>query len=256
MNDFSLTTSIRKRSTTGQAAFVPYMMAGDGGLDVLHERISFLAQLGADAIEIGIPFTDPVADGEVIQEAGSRALSQGVTLRKVLDELVKQTHNVPLVLMTYLNPVLAMGVDAFAQKCERGGVRGLIIPDLPMEEREIVAPSLTGRDIALVPLLSLTSSLHRIKKITQVAEGFIYVVTVNGTTGVRQTFGEDLAEQLSRVKEVASVPVLAGFGISTPTQVKSFHAIADGVIVGSAIVSAFHEGKTKEIQSLVEAGRV
>lgn len=255
MNEFTLTTSIRKRNAKGQSAFVPYMMAGDGGLNVLHERISFLEQAGADALEIGIPFTDPVADGEIIQEAGSRALSLGVTLRKVLNELQRQTHDIPLVVMTYLNPILAMGADTFAQECAHAGVHGLIVPDLPMEERGILSFALTGKDIALVPLLSLTSSRDRIEKITQVAEGFIYVVTVNGTTGVRQKFGDDLEEQLLRVKEATSVPVLAGFGISTPEQVESFRSMADGVIVGSAIVSAFHAGNHQIIQDLVGAGR-
>ncbi|WP_432353481.1 tryptophan synthase subunit alpha [Sporosarcina sp. A2] len=258
MSEFSLTVAIRKRNAEGESAFVPYMMAGDGGLNALHERISFLQEAGADAIEIGIPFSDPVADGEVIQEAGSRALSKGVTLRKVMCELQTQTqtHAIPLVVMTYLNPILAYGIQEFVEACVLAGVRGLIVPDLPYEERVLVSSELVGKDIALVPLISLTSSKERIEKIAQAAEGFIYAVTVNGITGVRSGFGSDLAEHMAHLKNVSDVPVLAGFGISTPEQVRDFGGIADGVIVGSAIVTAFHEENRSLIQSLIRAGRV
>lgn len=255
MNEFTLTAAIRKRNEKNQPAFIPYMMAGDGGLDILHERISFLAGAGADAIEIGIPFSDPVADGEVIQEAGSRALKIGVTLRKVMSELQSRPHEVPLVVMTYLNPVLAYGIFEFAEACEQAGVKGLIIPDLPHEERGLLSDVLIGKDIALVPLISLTSSTERIKKIAQAAEGFIYAVTVNGITGVRNGFDSNLMNHLEDLKQVSNVPVLAGFGIATPEQVREFSQITDGVIVGSAIVSAFHEGNLATIQTLIEAGR-
>lgn len=255
MKEFTLTMAIRKRNEKGQSAFIPYMMAGDGGLDMLHERISFLEEAGADAIEIGIPFSDPVADGEVIQEAGSRALKRGVTLRKVMSELQAQLHSIPLVVMTYLNPVLAYGVSEFVEDCERAGVKGLIIPDLPHEERGLLSDALIGKDIALVPLISLTSSLERIEKIARKAEGFVYGVTVNGITGVRSSFASDLMDHLRVLKGVSNVPVLAGFGISTPEQVRHFSSIADGVIVGSAIVTAFHEENLEKIQSLIEASR-
>lgn len=255
MNEFTLTMAIRKRNEKSQSAFIPYMMAGDGGLDMLHERISFLEEAGADVIEIGIPFSDPVADGEVIQEAGSRALKRGITLRKVMSELQAQLHSVPLVVMTYLNPVLAYGVLEFVEDCERAGVKGLIIPDLPHEERGLLSDALNGKDIALVPLISLTSSLERIEKIARKAEGFIYAVTVNGITGVRSSFGSNLMDHLTVLKDVSNVPVLAGFGISTPEQVRQFSSIADGVIVGSAIVTAFHEENLENIQTLIKAGR-
>lgn len=255
MKEFTLTIAIRKRNEKGQSAFIPYMMAGDGGLDMLHERISFLEEAGADAIEIGIPFSDPVADGEVIQEAGSRALKRGVTLRKVMSELQAQLHSIPLVVMTYLNPVLAYGVSEFVEDCEKAGVKGLIIPDLPHEERGLLSDALIGKDIALVPLISLTSSLERIEKIARKAEGFVYAVTVNGITGVRSSFASDLMDHLRVLKGISNVPVLAGFGISTPEQVRLFSSIADGVIVGSAIVTAFHEENLEKIQSLIEASR-
>lgn len=255
MKEFTLTMAIRERNEKGQPAFVPYLMAGDGGLEVLHERISFLEAAGADAIEIGIPFSDPVADGEVIQEAGSRALKMGITLRKVMGELQSRTHEIPLVVMTYLNPVLACGIPEFVEMCEQAGVKGLIIPDVPHEERSLLSNALIDKDIALVPLISLTSSTERITKIAEAAEGFIYAVTVNGITGVRNEFHSAIMNHLEELKRVSNVPVLAGFGISTPEQVQAFSQSADGVIVGSAIVSAFHDDDLETIQSLIEAGR-
>ncbi|MDW0109918.1 tryptophan synthase subunit alpha [Sporosarcina aquimarina] len=256
MKKFSLTAAIQKRNSINQSAFIPYMMAGDGGLEVLNKRISFLEKSGADAIEIGIPFSDPVADGEVIQDAGSRALAHGVTLRKVMRELQKEKHSIPLVIMSYLNPILSFGIPEFVKSCEQAAVRGLIIPDLPYEERELLTNALMDKDIALVPLISLTSSKERIEKIAQAAEGFIYAVTVNGITGIRNGFDEELGDHLNELKQVSKVPVLAGFGISTPEQVRDFSLLADGVIVGSAIVSAFHEENYEKIQSLIEADRV
>lgn len=255
MSEFTLTQSILNRNAEGQSAFIPYIMAGDGGLDVLQERISFLEEAGADAIEIGIPFSDPVADGEVIQEAGSRALSRGITLRKVMSELQRHPQSIPLVVMTYLNPVLAYGLSEFVADCKRAGVKGLIVPDLPYEERGLLSDSLAGQDIALVPLISLTSSAERIEKIARTAEGFIYAVTVNGITGVRSGFGSNLMDHLSKLKRVSNVPILAGFGISTPEQVREFSPVVDGVIVGSAIVTAFHEGNLEKVKTLIQAGR-
>ncbi|WP_339252838.1 tryptophan synthase subunit alpha [Sporosarcina sp. FSL W8-0480] len=246
---------IRECREEGKIAFIPYIMAGDGGLETLQEKLIFLEECGATAIEIGIPFSDPVADGEVIQQAGERALLNGVTLRKVLEKLeeVKGEVSVPLVIMTYLNPILAIGVASFIKKCEDIGICGLIIPDLPIEENGLLYEQLQGTDIALIPLISLTSSHERIADITANAEGFIYAVTVNGITGVRNSFGSELAEHLKRVKEVSPVPVLAGFGISTPQQVEQLGDHADGVIVGSAIVDAFHRKDLESIRGLLKA---
>ncbi|MDN4606677.1 tryptophan synthase subunit alpha [Sporosarcina highlanderae] len=244
---------IRECVAKGNKAFIPYMMAGDGGLDSLKDKLLFLEECGATAIEIGIPFSDPVADGEVIQRAGERALADGVTLRKVLDELVrfKGEVSVPLIIMTYLNPILAYGINSFIERCEKIGIGGLIIPDLPLEEDGLLRNGLEGTDIALIPLVSLTSSLERIVNIAKQAEGFIYAVTVNGITGVRNEFEDKLSAHLKRVKEESSVPVLAGFGISTSQQVEQLGAQADGVIVGSAIVDALHRDDLEVIRGLM-----
>ncbi|MGE7931387.1 tryptophan synthase subunit alpha [Viridibacillus arvi] len=237
----------------GEKAFVAYIMAGDGGLDSLREQILFLQDSGVTAIELGIPFTDPVADGPVIQEAGLRALEAGANLRNILKTIskFKEEIHTPLVVMTYLNPIIAYGIQNFIKACEQSGVTGLIIPDLPLEESTIITSELQDTDIALVQLVSLTSPQQRIEKISKAAEGFIYAVTVNGTTGVRQEFTEQLEQHLANLKIASKVPVLAGFGISNAQQVKEIGAMADGVIVGSAIVQAFHDGNNKQITELL-----
>jgi tryptophan synthase alpha chain len=257
MTKVNLTSAIVDCLKRGDKAFVPYIMAGDGGLDTLKRKILFLQGVGVTAIEIGIPFSDPVADGPVIQEAGERALAHGVTLRSVLKELASFTEEVtvPLVIMTYLNPILRYGIDEFVKDCRGSGVSGLIVPDLPLEESELLRIPLAESDIALIPLVSLTSPPERIRKITAAGEGFVYAVTVNGITGVRDGFDDNLAAHLEQLKEISPVPVLAGFGISTPEQVQSISELADGVIVGSAIVDALHRQDLKTVEALVTASK-
>ncbi|MHC8515025.1 tryptophan synthase subunit alpha [Sporosarcina sp. ITBMC105] len=251
----TLEKRIRTTVQQGNKAFVPYMMAGDGGLTVLNDRLLFLQEAGVTAIEIGIPFSDPVADGETIQQAGERALANGVTLRKVLDTLETRSHDVhvPLVIMTYLNPILAYGIREFIARCSEVGIKGLIIPDLPLEENVPFVNELNETDIALIPLVSLTSSADRIANIVSQAEGFVYAVTVNGITGIRNAYDETLVQHLQQLKASSPVPVLAGFGISTARQIEAFGACTDGVIVGSAIVEAFHRGDEQFIKELVQS---
>lgn len=248
-----LQSAIEKKIKAGQKAFIPYIMAGDGGLKAIRKQILFLQNEGVTAIELGIPFTDPVADGPVIQEAGSRALKEGANLKVILNEMAqfKEDIQVPLIIMSYLNPILAYGIEKFVAKCEEVGIAGLIIPDLPVEESEMIRSKLITSPVALVQLVSLTSPQNRIEKIAKAAEGFIYAVTVNGITGVRNEFGKSLDEHLHNLKEISDIPVLAGFGISTPEQVEKIGAMADGVIVGSAIVKAFHEGNESAIKALL-----
>ncbi|WP_342513769.1 tryptophan synthase subunit alpha [Sporosarcina sp. FSL K6-1522] len=257
MTKMTLTNALVDCVNGGDKAFVPYIMAGDGGIETLKKTILFLQETGVTAIELGIPFSDPVADGPVIQEAGERALAQGVTLRTVLKELAEFSDEVtvPLVIMTYLNPILSFGIEAFAKACQASGVSGLIIPDLPHEESGLVRSAFTDAELALIPLVSLTSPPDRIEKITAAGEGFIYAVTVNGITGVRDGFNDNLEVHLQQLKAVSPVPVLAGFGISTPEQVQSIGAFADGVIVGSAIVDALHRNDLQTVVSLVKASK-
>lgn len=234
-------------------AFVAYIMAGDGGLHSLKKKVLHLQEMGVTLVEIGIPFSDPVADGPVIQEAGKRALKLGVTLAKVLKELktFRTEVNIPIVLMTYMNPVFKYGVDQFAVDCKAAGVSGAIIPDLPLEEEEEASISLKANDLALIRLVTLTSPDERIDRITANAEGFIYAVTVKGITGAREGFKENLPAYLQKIKEKSPVPVLAGFGVSSKEQAAELGRHCDGVIVGSKIVELFQTGKAEEIAHLI-----
>lgn len=252
-----LTNAINERVQAGEKAFVPYIMAGDRGIEKLKSDILFLQEIGVSAIELGIPFSDPVADGPVIQEAGERALEQGITLRQILQEVhsFKEEVTVPLVIMTYLNPIIRYGIEQFVEDCSHSGISGLIVPDLPMEEDALLKPYLKKAEIALIPLISLTSPEERIRKIAAASEGFIYAVTVNGITGVRDGFGESLESHLQTLKDISPVPVLAGFGISTAEQVQTIGASADGVIVGSAIVQALYAEEYDKVKALVNASK-
>lgn len=254
MTKTTLTKAIQKQLDAGEKAFIPYIMGGDGSLT---EQILFLQEAGANAIEVGIPFSDPVADGPTIQRAGERALQNGVTLRTILEELsgIRDEVAIPLIIMTYINPILSYGIDAFAQACTKSGVYGVIVPDVPLEESEMLKSAFLKTDVALIPLVSLTSPPERIEKIVATGEGFIYAVTVNGITGVRDGFDKQLEKHLKQLKDISPVPVLAGFGISTPEQVKSVGALSDGVIVGSAIVEAFHQNELEKIRELVVASK-
>ncbi|MBS4202282.1 tryptophan synthase subunit alpha [Bacillus sp. FJAT-49732] len=241
----------------GDKAFVPYIMAGDGGLEQLQEQILFLEKSGATVVELGIPFSDPVADGPVIQEAGLRSLASGTTLDGVLESLNewKEERTIPIVLMTYFNLIYSYGIERFAQRCIEVGVDGLIIPDLPFEEDEMVAPIFTKYELALIHLVAPTSPQSRIEQIAKQTEGFLYAVTVKGTTGVRNEYEDGLASYLQLLKEYSSVPVLAGFGVSSPETVRELGNYCDGVIVGSKIVDLLFKGEREEIKNLIAASK-
>lgn len=252
-----LKQAILSVTAAGDKAFVPYIMAGDGGLDKLQPTILKLQELGVTAIEVGIPFTDPVADGPTIERAGERALANGTTLRKVLETLTgfADQITIPLVAMTYLNPILAYGVEKFAHDAKQAGIRGVIIPDMPLEESGIVHPALKNAEIALIQLVSLTSTPERIERLTKASEGFIYAVTVNGITGARSSFAGSLDDHFKRIQTYTDTPVLAGFGISAPEHVKNFGSFCNGVIVGSKIVDSLANGDWDIIEELVKASK-
>lgn len=249
--------TLQQTIETAGKAFIPYIMAGDGGLDTLKPTILKLQELGVTAIEVGIPFTDPVADGPTIEEAGGRALKQGANLRSILQTLKSFADEitVPLVAMTYLNPILAYGAEQFAIDAAAAGVRGVIVPDMPYEERDIIYPNLKAHNIDLVQLISLTSPTERIEKLAAASEGFIYAVTVNGITGARAGFADNLEAHFAKLKAASAIPVLAGFGISTPEHVQQFNTFSDGVIVGSKIVNSLHTGDWSTIESLIAASK-
>jgi tryptophan synthase alpha chain len=240
-----------------QKAFVPYIMAGDGGLETLREKLLFLQENGVDAVELGIPFSDPVADGPTIQKAGLRALEAGVTLTGVLETIqsFKQEINIPLILMTYTNPVIALGIESFAKKAALAGIDGCIIPDLPIEEEELFVPHIEAAGMELIRLVTVTSPEERIRKITARGNGYVYAVTVAGITGARSGFHSELGDFLAKVKNASRLPVLAGFGISTPEHVREMNQHCDGVIVGSKIIELFDENNLEEIKKLILAAK-
>lgn len=245
---------LNEKISSKQNIVAPYIMAGDGGLDKLEEQILFLQDCGVAAIEIGVPFSDPVADGPTIQAAGERSLKNGTTLAKVLEILqhFKEPPTVPIILMAYVNLIYTYGIEKFATACKAAGVDGVIIPDLPLEEETLVTPSLQKQSIALIRLASLTSTKDRLSKLAKRAEGFFYAVSVTGTTGSRTTYKKEVKPYLQMLKKYSQVPVLAGFGISTPKQAQELSSCCDGVIIGSTIVQLLYEGKNEEVRKLIK----
>ena len=218
-------------------AFIPFITAGDPNLDKTADFILALEKAGADLIEIGIPFSDPVAEGAVIQEADLRALNAGTTIEKIFEMItsVRQKTNLPLVFMTYLNPVFHYGYDAFFAKCQTCDIAGVIIHDIPYEEKQEVVEVADQYEIDVISFIAPTSK-ERIQMIAREAKGFIYVVSSLGVTGVRSEITTDLETIIAKIKEVTDVPTAVGFGINTPEQATAVAEFADGVIVGSAIV--------------------
>jgi len=218
-------------------AFIAFLTAGDPDLQTSEELVFEMEKAGADIIELGIPFSDPIAEGPVIQEADLRALASGTTPDKIFDMVkrIREKSQIPLVFLTYVNPVLKYGYDAFFAKCKETGIDGIIIPDLPYEERAEVHEISLKHGIDLVPLVAPTSE-DRIKKISASAEGYLYVVSSLGVTGIRSEIKTDLASIINVARETAKVPLAVGFGINTPEQAANISKIADGIIVGSAIV--------------------
>ena len=234
-----------------RAALMPYMM---GGYPSIEESVSAglaAADAGADLLELGIPFSDPLADGPVIHAAGTAALDAGVTPHGVLGVCERIAARVPVVLMVYANIVLTAGASAFALKAASAGAAGLIVPDLPHDEAEEVRAACDAEGLALVPLVAPTTTPERIAAIGADARGFVYVVSLTGTTGERQEIQEGLAQTVEWVRESTDVPVAVGFGISTPEQARTVAELADGVIVGSRVVRAAGEGGTDAVRAVV-----
>jgi tryptophan synthase alpha chain len=228
--------------TGKHAALMPYVM---GGYPTLEESLRIghaCVQAGADVIELGLPYSDPLADGPVIHAAGTRALAAGANVAGVLEVARALSASVPVALMCYANMVFAPGVDAFVERLARAGVCGMIVPDLPYGEAPEVLEACDAYGLALIPLVAPTTTPERLAAIGANARGFLYTVSVVGTTGERRALGEDLVEILARAKASTHVPVAIGFGISTPEQaLQAAQAGADGVIVGTRLVRAAGE---------------
>jgi tryptophan synthase alpha chain len=225
------------RAFRGEPAFIGFVTGGDPSIEKSEEFVLEMIRAGADLVEIGVPFSDPIAEGPVIQAANIRALSAGATVEKLfgLVKSLRSKTEVPLVFLTYLNPVFHYGYDAFFKRAHDTGLDGVIIPDLPFEEQTEVRESASQYDVDLISLIAPTSEA-RIRKIAEAATGFIYLVSSMGVTGTRSEINAGLASMAAAVKAVARVPAAVGFGIHTPAQAAEIGKIADGVIVGSAIV--------------------
>lgn len=229
-------SNLRKAFDHGKA-FVAFITCGDPDLETTAKAVRAMAEGGADLIELGIPFSDPTAEGPVIQSANVRALSAGTTTDKIF-EMVKKLRNdvkIPMVFMTYANVVFSYGTERFAEMCAQVGMDGVILPDVPYEEKEEFAPIFEAHGLELVSLIAPTSA-DRIAMIAKEAKGFIYVVSSLGVTGVRSEITTDIGALTEQIRAVTDVPCAVGFGISTPEQAAKMAKVSDGAIVGSAIV--------------------
>ena len=221
----------------GGKAFIPFITCGDPSLEITEQLVYAMEEAGADLIELGIPFSDPTAEGPVIQEANVRALAGGVTTDKIFDmvEKIRKKSSVPMVFMTYANVVFSYGIERFVSKAAEVGMNGLILPDVPFEEKEEFDTVCKAYGLDLISLIAPTSH-ERIAQIAKDAEGFVYCVSSLGVTGTRTKITTDIGAMVKLVKQTKNIPCAVGFGISTPEQAKKMAEQSDGAIVGSAIV--------------------
>jgi len=244
-------------SRRDRKALIPYVTVGYPTIEATLKVVPLLAQNGADIVELGIPFSDPLADGVTIQRASFHALNKGVTPQICLDvaKKLREKVDIPLVFMTYYNPVFHYGLEEFCSACTASGIDGLIIPDLPPQEGGSLEAIAEKKDLDLIYLLAPTSPVERIKLVGQRSCGFIYLVSVTGVTGARDSLNEDLEVFVSRVRELVAQPLCVGFGISTPAQAKRVAHLADGVIVGSRIIQLMESGDMPQVRDFIKALR-
>ncbi|KAI5315869.1 hypothetical protein PRUPE_8G232700 [Prunus persica] len=244
-----LSQTFTKLKEQGKVALIPYITAGDPDLSITAEALKVLDSCGSDIIELGVPYSDPLADGPVIQAATTRSLSKGTNLNSIvsmLKEVIPQL-SCPIALFTYYNPILKRGIGEFMSTIRDVGVHGLVVPDVPLEETEILRKEAVKHNIELVLLTTPTTPIDRMRAIAEASEGFLYLVSSIGVTGARASVNERVPALLKEIKEATSKPVAVGFGISKPEQAKQVAGWgADGVIVGSAIVRLLGEAKTPE----------
>ncbi|MBC7326208.1 MAG: tryptophan synthase subunit alpha [Moorella sp. (in: Bacteria)] len=231
------------RKKEGRKALIVYLCAGDPTLEVTAAAVKELAAAGVDIIELGVPFSDPVADGPVIQAASNRALATGTTLPQIID-LVKSLRSglaIPLVLMSYYNPLLQHGLKGLAADLAAAGVDGLIVPDLPLEESGPLRQELAQTGVAAISLVAPTTPAERLQQIAAAARGFIYCVSLTGVTGTRESLPPGIETYLAKVRDATDLPLGIGFGIGNPEQARLLAPLGDGIIVGSAVVQTLHE---------------
>lgn len=245
----SVADCFKSLQANAQCALIPFITAGDPDLETTAKALKVLAQNGADIIELGVPYSDPLADGPTIQAAATRALKQNVRLEDVLQvvKTVRQELDTPIVLFTYYNPIFYRGIQSFLTKVKQAGVQGLVVPDLPLEEASILLDPAKDMGIEVTLLVAPTSPLERIKAIASQSQGFIYLVSVTGVTGMRSQVASGVEELLSELHRSTNKPVGVGFGISSSEQAKQVKDWgADAVIVGSAFVQRLAQGTPEE----------
>lgn len=239
----SISTAIRAVAARGDLALVAFITAGYPSREKFREHLQAVAA-GADVVEIGVPFTDPMADGVTIQRSSLAALAQGVSLRWILAELEAMPRlKTPLLLMSYLNPLLAFGIKRLAAAAAKAGVSGFIVPDLPLDESQELRAALDEQEIALVQMVTPVTKPERLKALCARSQGFVYAVTMTGTTGKNVSVPMEVTKYLDRARELASVPVCAGFGIRSREQVELLRGHVDGVVIGSALVEVLERGE-------------
>jgi tryptophan synthase alpha chain len=255
-------TRISKRFSelrvAGELGIVAYITAGDPSLDATHKFVLALADAGADVIELGVPFSDPVADGPTIQRASERALKAGASLAGVLELVrrIRQTSQVPLVLFTYFNPVLQMGLEKFAVASAQAGADGVLVTDLTPEESEDYRRIVHAQNLDTIFLAAPTSDDERLRKISACSSGFLYLISRTGVTGAKDSLPDDLPGLLRRVHQFTELPVAVGFGISLPGHVSVLGGLADAAVVGSALVSEIEKAPSVEAASAALRQRV
>ncbi|OGT98098.1 MAG: tryptophan synthase subunit alpha [Geobacteraceae bacterium GWC2_48_7] len=249
-----LETRFKELEKNRQKALITFITAGDPDLATTEQMIHTLEKAGADIIELGMPFSDPMADGPVIQLASERALAAGTTLTEILATVgkVRVNSQIPIILMGYLNPIHAYGYARFAQDAVAAGVDGLLLVDMPPEEATDFLKLADKAGLKLIFLLAPTSDSSRVSAVADSGRGFVYYVTVTGVTGARKEVSTTLASELDTIRRYIKIPVVAGFGVSTPEQAAAVATAADGVVVGSAIVRLFQQYSGLELEKKVE----
>ncbi len=233
----TLKKSFQRLAENNEAALIVYLTAGYPTLELSMKYIERFAKY-ADILEVGIPFSDPIADGRIIQYASHIALEKGVNLFSILNELAKAKINKPLVIMSYLNPLLSFGVENFFRECNKIGVAGLIVPDLVIEESKILKKYAQRYSVDLIQLIAPTSDNNRINLIGKMTDGFVYCISLTGTTGIRKKLPDTIPSFIKKIKSIIAKPVVVGFGVSKVSQIKDLSQFADGVVVGSRIIQA------------------
>lgn len=249
-----ITTALASLKASNRKAFAAYVVAGDPDLDATEDLIFAFEEAGASIIELGVPFSDPMADGPTIQRASERALKNGVTLESIfaLVARVRRKSQIPILLMGYYNPVLQFGLKNFAAAANKASVDGALIVDLPAEESDELAAHLKKTDIDLIFLATPTSDAARLKLIKKRASGFLYYVSLTGVTGAKTLDPKDVAMNLARIRKNVTLPILVGFGISKPEHVKKLKPLADGVVVGSAFLNVIEQSPRNRIHQRVK----